>query len=1080
FRDYRGRLRELNLRNFQDFETVIASYTRAKALEPASSEWYLRLARLHQARSEYVVSGFDDLKESYDNLRMGLLLPELDLTDEAAPRYNPLQAIRMEMIRQFIDVGATLAKSDEATEPAEYYLSEPEGYFPELRDAVSTDNWMSLVADGTLQWGRGELRDATRNLYQADQKLTNLYGQDNPNPALKRKLFYVLRNTEYQSLAVFYGQVSDRTPKTLIDFLETTSKTVLPTELPAILEIIEVTSGDFEKFYQGRSPLTDRMDVIKADILIRLGDREQAHEVLSAITDNSLAIQKLRLKAQPTLEDYIVKLEELVGQTPGDRDLAPALFDHYLTEGKSDNPPYARAQAVAKASVGVDPDHVQFLIMKKMSQESDPNFISAERQFEIAVQAREQVNDPYQRHIELGYLYEQMAQQARLNNAIELGYLYKQVGQQIQLNNAVEESNEYWLLAKELYQKARSVNEDLDLLQRLLNVAMALSDQDLGDEIRSAIKRVEESLEYLQLALDQYQQARKSKEDIEVLHSLLDVSMALNDLNLADEIVTAIKQQDPVLGFYHEGVLLAQQEEWENALNSIDKYLEENPISTTAYLTKAEIFVRQGSKESKEKALEAVQTAVFQNFDNIRANRLLVSLLHEQYLSSLEPLTIAQIDTILNPLIRIVQQSSRDINIVRLLLNYFPPRIEYGLQEIVNSTESNEEEKFANCQELLQNYEKMLRPAQLLFEEVPTELGLMQDLLLAYSNLNGIYTNLPKIYPNLTVDSQVQEDIYNKIDAVYQIGIAANPTASSVAGAYSNYLNNTDRGSQGEELLLDRISQLNGEEKRQAQMQLSGFYYQSGDQDKKEKARDVLQEILAEDPLHVNAKVMLAQWSADEGDFAEALSLYEEIRQEDPDNETLIADHVFLFLRAGIVDKADELMQEKKDIFTNTRTKNRLLSRVELRKSKYAAAVAYADQILVDYPNDLLALKLKADALFFIGGRNSESLECVLQLSRLPGGDTIVSPQDLALRYWAMDRQMEAIQQLVVALEANPDNVGIRQLLMRWVQSTQRWGELERFYDEKLQLPKYSMQSGWYFEAAQVSQRRGDYERENE
>ena len=135
-----------------------------------------------------------------------------------------------------------------------------------------------------------------------------------------------------------------------------------------------------------------------------------------------------------------------------------------------------------------------------------------------------------------------------------------------------------------------------------------------------------------------------------------------------------------------------------------------------------------------------------------------------------------------------------------------------------------------------------------------------------------------------------------------------------------------------------------------------------------------------------------------------------------------------------------------------------------LRNTEYAAAEAHAKGILADNPNNIGALLLKGEALYF-DQKLTEAREYLEQLRRLVGDKDNTGRLWLGRVYWALGQREDAIRELRLALRLAPGNLRLRGELVIWLQQARRWGDLEQFYTEMLD-DQYKNSSGWHMEAA--------------
>ena len=183
-------------------------------------------------------------------------------------------------------------------------------------------------------------------------------------------------------------------------------------------------------------------------------------------------------------------------------------------------------------------------------------------------------------------------------------------------------------------------------------VAMANREANAGNQ--------DGAQEYWQLAKSSSAQAVQVKpDDLGALSMSFDIAIATEDWAKAEELVATITQSDPYIGLLSEGHLKAARGQWDDAVDRLEEYLVQRPVSVLGHLGLGRAYAQLGQDE---KAIEQVSLAVTQDSTHEMANRVLMQLLHNRNLKiGLDNLNAEQLRGIILPLDATLGRNPNDL-----------------------------------------------------------------------------------------------------------------------------------------------------------------------------------------------------------------------------------------------------------------------------------------------------------------------------------------------------------------------------------------------------------------------------------
>ena len=410
----KARILNLVVRDTSEFDPIIECYQKTLSCQNPEPSWYLYLAEGYRIRGEDALdeSGRGDLEESYKYLRRGLyhrayIIPKDEIS---GPKGSLDSYYRTRIMQQLIDVSTTLSRMSSNPREKQQYLSTAKKSYQDLRDKLGAEVSPCKVAAGEIAYAAGNPTEAIKQFYQADRMLKS---EGRPNALLKRKLFHVLKESGHQAMSVVYAMqmwsLGRRQGRDLVEYAEAMATFPDQSSLEQLLSTIDLYDEQLGTSYRYR----DRIQVVKAQVLVELNRREEARSILESISESSERLERLRAESHANVTDRIVALSKVVESHPGNEKAVRSLIGYYLRLGREDQSYYqaARARVEKLREAGTNQDFY-LAQMQLMLSEEDPGQVSPERWDEIIEQSIQAIKKGFDQKIALGQFYYRKAQQA--------------------------------------------------------------------------------------------------------------------------------------------------------------------------------------------------------------------------------------------------------------------------------------------------------------------------------------------------------------------------------------------------------------------------------------------------------------------------------------------------------------------------------------------------------------------------------------------------------------------------------------------------------------------------------------------
>ena len=554
-------------------------------------------------------------------------------------------------------------------------------------------------------------------------------------------------------------------------------------------------------------------------------------------------------------------------------------------------------------------------------------------------------------------------------------------------------------------------------------------------------------------ARQHYEEARQDKPDDKgALNNSFRVAVITQDWPGAEQLLKTASTIDAVESLMYEADLAMAREQFSEAADRLERYLEERPVSIRAHQNLARMYALLNRHEE---AIEEVRLAISQDQSNIASNRLLMSLLHERNeQAGLDKLSDSQIKEVIVPLEVILDVDMTDVQACRLRVVYYPLLISHLQQQYRQSDSLSEAQKEALLTTIEEGYVITVRTCRYLISQSPSDAVNWQMLAATtYQYAQGM------------ANEQDKAKLLQEVSQTYEEGLQASPESTDLKMAYGAFLRNTGQGAKAEELMASMLAGSDGVGQEEAKLRLSGQLIAEGDYD---RAKELLEEVLSEDAANRDARMRLADIYFREENYEESLKVYEQLEQE-ASEAILLGRMTECFLRLGRFEDAKLLLGRLEEQYPDSKALPLLLGQLEIRQTNYVAAVAYADQALAQAPKNRYAQLMKAEALLY-SGEVGAARECLEELRRWEGGQGNLGRILLAQVHWASGRQDEAINELQAALQTDSGLFQARQMLVRILHGQRRWDDLEQLYVNTIKI--YPRSVVLYLEAGEMFMQR--------
>jgi tetratricopeptide (TPR) repeat protein len=979
----KAQMLELVLQDAREYDQLIELYKQALACSEIEIFWYVYLAEANRLRGadEFGNAGQVYLEQAYRNLCLGYYHPDFFFISNADPKINLYNNTRVMLMQRLVEVSTGLSQMSTDAAQKQEYLAAAKKLYQEIRDTLGTEMSLSKIAAGDIALVAGNRTEAIKQFYEADRILTN---EGRPNARLKQKLFRVLRETENQALALSYAiemwSLGKRRGRDFVEYVEAVSALPGSRNLTALLEQINRYDDLYSKSYRYR----DRIQTVKAQVLLRLDRRVEARAVLEATEGSTDRLELLRAGAYEKVEDRIVAMEKLHAAQPENLEVVRELLGYYLALGRETGTYYQAARTLlGTLSDSVRKQNIDLFRSELVLTEPDPGNIPLARWNEINEESIRATQKGYELQIALGTYFWRLAEQA-------------------------------------LAGKDRASAE-----QRW---------QQAGESYKSA--------------------ARIRPGSMESIRGQFDIALRTQNWSLAEQLINQMHQKYPVESLLLEGLLKKQRRQWVDAADRLEAYLKEQPISQVGHVALAQSYQALGRLNE---ALGAARVALDHDRNNLNTRRLMMGLLHLENqqiarrtgLDNLDPKRISEINEHIG---RILLFRPEDSEALYYQVIYYPLTLRYQLGQIQASPQLTAEEKSQDLQKISQ--------AQAQLEAVCKKL-VEQDRQKIVSWLHWARVNY-QYYRGVWEPEEKKKALAKAIE-VYQNALAANPTSAEIAGTYASFLRTIDRFDEAEKVLTGLIAQTSGADQHAVRLQLGKMYMLSPL--RYSKAQEQFSQILQEDETHLGATLQLAELYVKLNKIDEAQQLYEKYRRHE-NNPVVLGGEINLLLNAGRLEAAEALVNQMEQAFPREADELLMRGNLDLYKTRYAAAEAYANQMLAKELSESArknALMLKSRSLYY-SGKFSEAEDTLMQLRSMVPSSSNFGRSLLSKVYWAQGDAASAIQELETAWNYEPESPPIQAELIQRLRQTRNWRRLEEKYKKLMEL--YPRSANVYTEAA--------------
>jgi tetratricopeptide (TPR) repeat protein len=471
----KARILSLTVWDVSDFGPLIQCYEQALSCPNEEPSWYFNLAESHRIRGEdaFDESGREDLEESYEYLRRGFyhrvyVIPENEIP---GPKGGLHDSIRTRIMQQLVDASAALSRMSSEPSEQQRYLKTAKEAYTYLRDKLGAEVAPCKIAAGEIAYAAGNQTEAIKQFYQADQML-KLEGR--PNALLKRKLFHVLKESGHQAMSVIYAMqmwsLGRSYGRDLVEYAEAVATFPDSSVQEKLLSTIDLYDEQLGSSYRYR----DRIQVVKAQVLVQLDRRDEARAILEAISASNERLEYLRAESQANITDRIAALSKIVEAHPENENAVRSLIGYYVQLGKEDKSYYQAARArIEKLLVAETNQDLYLTRMQLVLSEEDPSQIPPERRDEIVEQSIQAAMKGFDQKIALGQFYHRKAEQAVVHGESD-------------------PANQLWRKAEEYFKSAAQMRPgSLESIQGQFDIALQTHNQSQAKQIIEQLRQQE-------------------------------------------------------------------------------------------------------------------------------------------------------------------------------------------------------------------------------------------------------------------------------------------------------------------------------------------------------------------------------------------------------------------------------------------------------------------------------------------------------------------------------------------------------------------------------------------------------------
>jgi tetratricopeptide (TPR) repeat protein len=500
-------------------------------------------------------------------------------------------------------------------------------------------------------------------------------------------------------------------------------------------------------------------------------------------------------------------------------------------------------------------------------------------------------------------------------------------------------------------------------------------------------------------------------------NQLFGLAIERKDLELARKVANIARAEnlDECEGQYFYARLAVEQQQYEDALNYINRALNLRPVFSYGYMLRSAI---NGALGNENASIEDAREALGSNPQNPDHVKRLALVLCQRNMNIGDSATVEQLTEAKRMLESALVLNSSD----RQLLSFYA--------EYISATEPY----------------RALAIRQYLYKTV---LNVENALLLGTMAMNIALLEKDEAQKNALLDitGQALADAYR-----------LNPSDGTTLDTYARYYRTIGEEEKAWELL----------QKSEDKRLLWSNYYRQGQYP---EAKAILQEIYANDSADANSLLGLLMVSKEMGDI-EGVKEYSEkfVLLGRNDDDYLI--QIQTFLEVGLVRESELKLRSFMERFPEKTEALLLQAWLMMRQGRLKDALEVANRYLETNEESQIAWEVRGKIHYLMADYNQAISD--FNRSRV----ILDSPQlgiYLSKAYMRAQRSQEAIIELQIAIDNPQVSNNARLLLEETYKRLNRKDELIKFYDNAIgAFPDNAL---WYIKAASFAQQEGDFSR---
>ncbi len=538
---------------------------------------------------------------------------------------------------------------------------------------------------------------------------------------------------------------------------------------------------------------------------------------------------------------------------------------------------------------------------------------------------------------------------------------------------------------------------------------------------------------YFVKASECYEQALKIRpKDEGALYGLFSAAVKQKQWQEAERIWGQLKEIQPVEAKLYQVRMLIEQDKTVEALSELESYLEDRPLNLTARVKLAQLYINQ---DRLENGIDQLRQIISMDQNHVEANRLLAIIMHRRnQQKGYASLNQSDVTNVATPLQAIIDVQPKDVMANEILVTY------QILQMSAIGTRLKDQDL---SDEMRSSLEKIFEN---LFSVIETRMKFLLE-----SNPDNVmnWPMLARVYQNYAVYQQDETEKAKgiaKAKAVYDEALQQFPDEIQLHQAYGAFLKEIGQQGSEEDSLKQFIAGAEGRKKLEAMQQLGRFYYQ---QNRYQEAIELMRSALREFPDDLVTAALLADILFQTNQRNEAIELYGRLYEQEQ-REFFLARQIEAYIDLGREEKAGELLETMKQNHSDYDGMKLLAAKLALIQTHSAEAVAYADQILKDNPQNKTALLFKAQALYQMDD-NEKALQTLQNLRKLVETNDNSGRLLLSHINWNLGYYNDAVNILEEAVKYEPDNPQFHHYYVQRLRSLNRWSSLEAFFDRLIE-----------------------------